>query len=150
MALIRHAVSRLEPAASAKGVRLLCLLPDEIITCRTDAQRVEQILVNVLGNAIRHTPLNSSVVVRMEQVDRLARVHVEDEGPGISEDQVDRVFDVYETKAGEERQGTGLGLPLSRRLAQLLRGNLYATVGPGAGGRFTLELPIGAESVPQL
>ena len=142
VAIIRHAVSRVEPAAVAKGVQLVCLLPDDIVTCRTDAQRVEQILVNVLGNAIRHTPDGSRVRVVMEHLDRLARVQVEDEGPGIAEDQIDRVFDVYETKAGEERRGTGLGLPLSRRLAQLLRGNLYATVVPGAGARFTLELPI--------
>lgn len=142
VALIRHALSRVEPAAAAKGVRLVSLLPDEIVTCRTDAQRVEQILVNVLGNAIRHTPDGSRVRVVMEHVDQVARMHVEDEGPGIPEDQVDRVFDVYETKAGEERLGTGLGLPLSRRLAQLLRGNLYATAVPGAGARFTLELPI--------
>lgn len=149
VAIIRHAVSRVEPAAAAKGVTLTCLLPDEVVTCRTDAQRVEQILVNVLGNAIRHTPGDSQVVVRMEHRDRVARVQVEDEGPGIPEDQVDRVFDVYETKAGEERRGTGLGLPLSRRLAQLLRGNLYAEVHPGAGGRFILELPIEVELAPK-
>jgi len=142
VAIIRHAVSRVEPAAAAKGVEIVHLLPDDVVTCRTDAQRVEQILVNVLGNAIRHTPEGSRVRVVMEHLDRLARVQVEDEGPGIPEDQIDRVFDVYETKAGEERLGTGLGLPLSRRLAQLLRGNLYATVVEGSGACFTLELPI--------
>lgn len=146
VAIIRHAVTRVEPAAAARRVQLVCLLPDEVITCRTDSQRVEQILVNVVGNAIRHTPEGSRVRIVMEHLDRLARVLVEDEGPGLSEDQVERIFDVYETKAGEERLGTGLGLPLSRRLAQLLRGNLYATTNPGSGGRFILELPIEVEA----
>jgi signal transduction histidine kinase len=139
--LIRHALARVEPAATAREVEIVSALPDGSITCRTDGQRVEQILLNLLGNAIRHTPEGSRVTVSMGQVDRTARIEIVDEGPGITEDQVERVFDVYETKAGEERLGTGLGLPLSRRLAQLLGGNLYATVTSGTGARFTLELP---------
>lgn len=142
VSIIRHAVAKVEPAAATKGVTVVSRLPDEVVACRTDAQRVEQILVNVLGNAIRHTPPQSQVEVGIAREEHLALVHVEDQGPGITEDQVERVFDVYETKAGEERLGTGLGLPLSRRLAQLLGGNLTVTTSPGRGARFTLELPL--------
>lgn len=144
VALIRHAIGRIEPVARSKEVRIETSLVSGPLPCRTDAQRVEQILVNLLGNAIRHTPHGSQVTVTVEHAGGLARVTVEDQGPGIGSDQVERVFDVYETKAGEERLGTGLGLPLSRRLAQLLHGNLFATARPGLGGMFTLELPIDA------
>lgn len=152
LTVVRQAISRLEPMAANKQVRLAPIFPDATITCRTDAQRVEQILLNLVGNAVRHTPPGSQVTITAEHVGQHARLSVADEGPGLEPDQVERVFDVYETKAGEERLGTGLGLPLSRRLAQLLGGNLYATPRPGKGGLFTLELPLdgnepgGAES----
>jgi signal transduction histidine kinase len=148
IAIIRHALARVEPAAAAKKVEIASALPEGSVACRTDAQRVEQILLNLLGNAIRHTPERSRVTVTMHHFDRTARIEIVDEGPGITEDQVERVFDVYETKAGEERLGTGLGLPLSRRLSQLLGGNLYATVTSPGGARFTLELPTQVEARP--
>ena len=66
---------------------------------------------------------------------------VEDEGPGIPESEFERVFDIYVTKPAGENQGVGLGLPLSRRLARLLGGELRAATGNGRGGRFVLELP---------
>lgn len=142
LSVIRHAISRVEPQAAVRQVRLVPEGRAEALTCWTDAQRVEQILLNLLGNAIRHTPEGSQVTITAERAGQHARISVADAGPGLEPDQVERVFDVYETKAGEERMGTGLGLPLSRRLAQLLGGNLYATPRPGGGGLFTLELPL--------
>ena len=66
---------------------------------------------------------------------------VEDEGRGFPPSDVERIFDIYVTKAGEESRGLGLGLPLSRRLARLLGGELRAVSRPGPGGGFVLELP---------
>jgi len=64
---------------------------------------------------------------------------VEDQGPGIAAEKVESIFDVYVTSAGEERLGHGLGLPLSRRLARLLKGDLLAISQPG--GLFVLRVP---------
>ena len=61
--------------------------------------------------------------------------------PGVPEDDLERIFDVYETKAGEEARGVGLGLPLSRRLARLLGGDLFAEARPAGGGHFVLDSP---------
>ena len=72
---------------------------------------------------------------------------VADQGPGIAAEQVELIFDVYVTSAGEERLGHGLGLPLSRRLARLLGGDLMAVPRPGAGGQFVLRVPA-VEEVP--
>lgn len=147
-AITRHALSRVEPAAAAKGVGFRAALPAHPLLGRTDAQRVEQILLNLLGNAIRHTPDQSVVTVTLEQAGARARLTIADQGVGVPRDQVERVFDIYETKAGEERLGTGLGLPLSRRLARLLGGDLYATPAAGTGGIFTLELPLESPGDP--
>jgi signal transduction histidine kinase len=102
---------------------------------------VEQILINLLTNAIKYAPERSTV--RLDIGGRAGRVvyRIDDDGPGVPESEVERIFDIYITKAGEESRGLGLGLPLSRRLARLLGGELYAVARPGEGGRFILEVP---------
>jgi len=146
-AIARRALGRVTPAAEAKQVRLELEVLPALPTCETDASRVEQILINLLGNAIHHTPEASAVHLGVSAGDGVVRYSVRDEGPGIPEGEVERVFDIYVTKAVGENRGVGLGLPLSRRLARLLRGELHAvpTV-HGEGGRFVLELPASPES----
>ncbi len=143
--VVRQAVARLTPTAEAKRVRLETRLPDDLPTCSTDARRVEQILVNLLGNAVRHTPPNSVVTVTVECRSPNVLFTIEDEGPGIPEDEVERIFDLYAT-TGSDKGGSGLGLPLSRRLARLLGGDLTAQHRPGAGGLLVLELSGTGES----
>jgi len=140
--VMRHAISRLTPAAETKGIRIQSTTPDRAPVCRTDPSRVEQILVNLLGNAIEHSPAGSTVRATLRPEGENLTFMIEDEGKGIAVADVERIFDVYETKAVEEGHGTGLGLPLSRRLARLLGGELKAVARPGMGGCFILELPI--------
>ncbi|HEU4474190.1 MAG TPA: ATP-binding protein, partial [Gemmatimonadales bacterium] len=115
-------------------------------TCETDASRVEQILVNLLGNAIQHTPKDSTVRVELAVRNGSITYTVRDEGPGIPATEVERIFDVYATNKEGDLRGTGLGLPLSRRLARLLGGDLDALPRPGEGGEFVLRLPATEES----
>lgn len=139
----RHAMARVTPVAQTKQVTLDLELEAGMPPCRTDPHRVEQILINLLGNAIRHTPAGSTVRVRVDSRESLAEFFIEDEGPGVQEPDLERIFDIYMTKAGDEGQGSGLGLPLSRRLARLLGGELRTVARPGEGGCFVLELPLG-------
>jgi signal transduction histidine kinase len=143
-AMARRAVVRVTPAAESRGVQLELDAPRELPSCETDASRVEQILVNLLTNAIRHTPDNTTVTLDLHRRGDRVVFAVTDEGPGIGPDDVEKVFDIYVTKAGEESRGIGLGLPLSRRLARLLGGELTAEARPGHGGAFFLELPVEA------
>lgn len=138
--VVRQALSRVTPSADGKRVRLNADLPAELPSCRTDPHRVEQILVNLLTNAIRHTPEGSVVRAAVEPVGRDVIFRIEDQGPGVPLDDLDRIFDIYQTKA-EEGKGSGLGLPLSRRLARLLGGELRAEARPSGGGCFVLQLP---------
>jgi signal transduction histidine kinase len=100
--------------------------------------------VNLLGNAIQHTAERSTVRLDITAGDRLIVYTVRDQGPGIPVDDVERIFDIYATKKEGDMRGVGLGLPLSRRLARLLGGNLRALSHPGEGGEFILELPASA------
>jgi signal transduction histidine kinase len=141
-AVARRAISHATPAAAQRSIELRSELAAAMPTCLTDAMRVEQILGNVLNNAVRHAPDGSLVLLRVGPGgDASLLFRVEDNGPGVPEDDLERIFDVYETKAGEEARGVGLGLPLSRRLARLLGGDLFAEANPGGGGRFVLRLP---------
>ena len=143
MATIRGAIQRVTPAASEKQLRFTTPSFDAPVVCRTDAHRVEQILVNLLTNAIRHTPAGSTITVSFEHRDGAATLTVDDQGPGVIPDDLERIFDIYYTTAGQEGTGagSGIGLPLSRRLARLLGGELTAVARP-EGGRFVLRLPI--------
>ena len=142
----RRAIGRVTPAANARGVDIEVQGGAGLPTCETDASRVEQILVNLLGNAIQHTPKDSTVRVELAVRNGSITYTVRDEGPGIPATEVERIFDVYATNKEGDLRGTGLGLPLSRRLARLLGGDLDALPRPGEGGEFVLRLPATEES----
>jgi signal transduction histidine kinase len=141
VSLANRAMGLVTPAANLKQVTLELRPSSGLPNCETDANRVEQILVNLLGNAIKYAPERSTVQLSVASREGRVVYQVEDEGPGVPPTDVERIFDIYVTKAGEESRGLGLGLPLSRRLAQLLGGELYAVSRPGKGGCFVLEVP---------
>ena len=140
-AVVRRAAGRVTPAADAAGVTVAVHAPDDLPTCETDASRVEQILVNLLGNAIQHSPGGGTVRLAVETTAGKVVCIVDNEGTGIPATELERIFDIYVSRKDGESRGVGLGLPLSRRLARLLGGELRAVARP-EGGRFMLELPL--------
>lgn len=141
--VIDRSIRLVTPSAVAKHVEIVLSVHENMATCYTDAHRVEQILVNILGNAVRHSPENTPVTITAFTTDDSFVVLIDDKGVGISEEDVERIFDIYYTKPGSEGGGSGLGLPLSRRLARLLGGELSAGNRREGGARFTLKLPRG-------
>jgi signal transduction histidine kinase len=145
VSMARRAIGRVTPAASLKQVTMNLIAGTGLPNCETDASRVEQILVNLLSNAIKHAPEQSCVTLSIAAVDKRVEYRVEDEGPGVPSAEVEGIFDIYVTRPGEEAQGLGLGLPLSRRLARLLGGELHAIAHPGRGACFVLDVPASEE-----
>jgi len=139
--MVQRASGRVTPLIESSAIRLEVDTPEHVGTIHTDAHRVEQILINLLGNAIRHAPTGSRITIRVLLRNSRVQIEVLDEGPGVAKDELDRIFDIYQTKGHEG--GVGLGLPLSRRLARLLGGDLRAEAREGMGGCFILELPAG-------
>ena len=139
--MARRALARVTPAAEAKRILLQVDVAPDLPSCETDASRVEQILINLFGNAINHAPEGSTIRLEVTAKEPMVIYTLQDEGSGIEESDLERIFDIYVTKSAGESQGTGLGLPLSRRLARLLGGELRALARPGRGGCFILELP---------
>ena len=137
----KRAVGRVTPAAQARRVTLVLEVARSLPTCETDASRVEQILVNLLGNAIQHTPEGTSVRLEVSARDGLVVFTVRDEGPGVPATELEHIFDIYTTRKEGDMRGVGLGLPLSRRLARLMGGDLLAVATAAGGGEFRLSLP---------
>jgi signal transduction histidine kinase len=145
ISIATRSIRRVTPAAELKQVELHLTSAPGLPSCDTDANRLEQILVNLLGNAIKYAPAHSVVRVSVATRGRRVIYQVEDEGPGVTASEAEGIFDIYVTTVGEESSGLGLGLPLSRRLARLLGGELRAVAQPGKGGRFVLEVPISSK-----
>jgi signal transduction histidine kinase len=138
---VRRAIAGVEPAAAAKRIRLSADYAGGAPMLRTDPVRLEQILVNLLSNAVRHSPEGETVAVQVEAADGEVRFGVHDRGPGIPLEQQARIFEPFERVDPHSGIGTGLGLPVSRRLADVLGGRLTVASVPGSGATFLLVLP---------
>jgi PAS domain S-box-containing protein len=110
-----------------------------------DADRLQQILLNLLTNAVKFTPGGGRISVACERAGERVRVHVRDTGVGVPAYHLERIFEpfVQVTPQGDEQHGVGLGLAISRNLARVMNGELTLRSEPGAGSVFTLELPGG-------
>ena len=129
------------PLADEHGTSLSFKHPDEPMTVVTDPRRVRQILLNLLSNAIKFG-MKKPIEVSCEKTgDGGVTVSVKDEGEGISTEDQSRIFEEFVQVSPTQQMGTGLGLPISRRLATLLDGSLDVKSVPGKGSVFTLKLP---------
>src|SRR2546426_2292394 len=133
--------STLFPYTTLFRSRLLTEYSNGAATLRTDPVRLEQILVNLLSNAVRHSPAGETVVVRVEQGSSDVWFRVVDHGPGVPPELRMRIFEPFERFDPHSGLGTGLGLPVSRRLAEVLGGTLSVESGVKPGATFTLVLP---------
>jgi signal transduction histidine kinase len=138
--LAEEAVIMLEAAAEERRVSIQ-LEASRRLPASGDERAVIQILVNLIGNAIRHSPVGSRVTLRFSRTDNMACVSVEDQGSGIAAKDQERIFERFE-RATDDQSGTGLGLAISRRLARSMGGDVSLDPDASTGARFKLTLPI--------
>lgn len=139
VALATEAGGMLEATAHPRRVRIV-LEPSKPVEARGEPRGIIQILVNLVGNAVRHSPRGGTVTLSFESTEGVARAHVTDQGPGIDPADQQRIFERFERVKGGEG-GTGLGLAIARRLAHSMGGDILLDSAPGQGSRFTLSLP---------
>lgn len=139
--LARRAVGLLGMKAEEKGIRIDAPRTDDQMPATGEFRRVLQVLLNLLGNAIRYSPENSEIWIRVDREGDRAMVTVADQGQGIDPEQQAVVFEKFERLGRTDSGGSGLGLYIARRLARAMDGDLTVDSAPGQGARFTLSLP---------
>jgi len=130
--------------------KILVEYPEELILARMDARLVVQVLINLVDNAIKYTPAGSEIKVTVKKTEGYVAFHVADDGPGISEDDKPRVFEMFFT--GENRiadgcRSLGLGLPLCKSIINAHGGELILTDNEPSGAIFTFTLPVGEVNI---
>jgi len=142
---IHDAVDQVHESISQRGLRLDLALPEQPLAVSGDAERLTQILSNLLCNAVQYSDDGGAVTLSAETAEDRVRVHVRDSGVGIAPDDLPKVFEPFSRLSASKARhlgGLGLGLPLARELAELHGGSLEArSDGPGHGSEFVLELP---------
>jgi signal transduction histidine kinase len=143
-AVVLDAVRTIQPAAEAKGITLDVRL-DSNLTVLCDRDRMQQVMWNILSNAIKFTPSEGCVTVRCDRQGGQVRIAVRDTGIGIAPEHLPFVFHRFwqaDTGASREFGGLGLGLALARHIIELHGGSIVAeSAGEGTGTLFTLTLP---------
>lgn len=137
----RRAAGILAVRAQERGISIDAPRVGEHLPAIAEFRRVLQVLLNLVGNAIRYSPDNSQVWIRLEPEGARAKLIVADQGPGLSAEQQERVFEKFERLGRSDETGSGLGLYISRRLARAMGGELTVESAPGQGARFILDVP---------
>jgi len=145
-ALIEAALETVRPAAEAKGVRIESMLDPKAGPVSGDPSRVQQIVWNLLSNALKFTPRGGKIQVRLQRVNSHIEFSVADTGIGIRADFLPHVFDRFRQADGSTTRGhggLGIGLSIARHLVELHGGTLRAaSLGEGCGATFTVDLPL--------
>ncbi len=144
IAVTKEAIIAVEPLVSRKQLSLTSEFAAASIPIRTDAVKLRQILINLLGNAVKFTQRGAITVNVSLASDETVAFAIKDTGPGIAPYDLNRIFDAFTQASGSlsrSHEGTGLGLSVSRELTRLLGGDLVVTSELGVGSVFTAILP---------
>ncbi len=137
----------MQGAGSARDVTVRCNAGEQELAVLGDADRLMQVIGNLVSNAVRVSPPAHAVTVSATRVDGMARVMVDDEGPGIPPAFRERLFRRFERANEQQGTGTGLGLAISREIIQRHDGRIWFEDRPGGGTRFAFSLELVRETV---
>ena len=140
----RRAAGLFVVKALDRKIRLVPPGPEQSAVATGEFRRALQILMNLVGNAVRYAPEESEVRIETGRGDGQAWIAVLDQGAGVPEESRERIFEKFERLGRSDAGGSGLGLYISRRLALAMGGDIRVDDAPGGGARFTLFLPTGS------
>ncbi|NNJ12360.1 HAMP domain-containing histidine kinase [Chloroflexales bacterium ZM16-3] len=145
-ALAERAVARLATQFAEKGVALTTVVAPGLPAVAADADRMVQVLINLLGNALQHTPADGAVALTVAHDDAAVRFEVRDSGAGVAAAHLPHLFErFYRVDKARARAtgGSGIGLTISKALVEAHGGQIWAaSAGPGQGSTFTFTLPV--------
>jgi signal transduction histidine kinase len=141
--LVRSTIERLAPSAQAKGIELELKKTNTPLHLQADPGHIQQVLMNIIGNAIKFSPEKGKISIKVESIDGKTVFCVKDNGPGISKNEHKQIFQKYyrEPSVRENIDGAGLGLTISKRIVVAHNGSIWLNSEPGKGSTFCFSLP---------
>jgi signal transduction histidine kinase len=140
IALAEEIVKTFETLAGSKKISLVKEFPDKAVTVNADRDKLTQVFINLMANAVKFTD-KGSVTVKIVDMQGEVEVEIQDTGPGIPRNQADKVFDKFVRVAAEKKEGTGLGLPIAKDIIVLHKGRIRVESEIGKGSKFIFILP---------
>jgi signal transduction histidine kinase len=142
--LIDKAAAVIQPSAERKNLEVRVVRDDNLPDIIGDAERLHQVLLNLLGNAVKYTDAGDTVTIQAEVNDDALLIRVADTGPGIPKDQLPRLFQKFKRLPSHEGKtsGTGLGLVVARQIVEAHQGTIWVESQVGQGSCFFVRLPI--------
>ncbi|MEJ2738724.1 MAG: ATP-binding protein, partial [Dehalococcoidia bacterium] len=147
--LVEKTAASAHAAAAAQEITLHVDLPEHLPPCRIDAQRISQVLHNLIDNALAHTPEGGTVTVSARQIDQQVEISVSDTGKGIPEKDLPNIFErFYRVDRSRTRTtgGSGLGLTISKGLIEAHGGKIEVESTTGKGSRFRFTIPLASDN----
>jgi len=145
VAIIRRVATSIAPLSMEKRLRITLKAAPDLPPAYADPNRMEQVLMNLLGNAVKFTPENGEIALSCEQEGAFLRCSVRDTGVGIPPEDLPRIFDKFHQvrmKRATKTKGTGLGLTIVKFLVEAHGGFVWAESTPGQGATFTFTVPV--------
>lgn len=139
--LVQRCVDLMQSLAQKKLIKFV-IDANEEIELEADSGLIERIFINLIGNAIKFTPTNGTITVGLRKENGKLKAWVEDTGPGIPPEYIDRIFDKFEQVKGQKAGGTGLGLTISKHIAEAHGGRIWAEYRENKGAKFVFEIPL--------
>ncbi len=139
---VREALDLLRPLAEAQSISLEERLSEDLPPVLADSSRIQQVLSNLIGNAIKFTPAGGRVCVRVEADDREVRIGVADNGAGIPAEQLPHIFGHFWQANQNDRRGIGLGLVIAKGIVEAHNGRIWVESRLGEGSTFFFTLPV--------
>jgi signal transduction histidine kinase len=141
IAVVCDAVEMLRPLAKSSSLRLRPVFEDNLPRILVDPSRIQQVLSNLIGNAIKFTPAGGAITVRAEQTADGVRIAVTDSGPGIAAEELPHVFGRFWQGRRTDRRGLGLGLAIAKAIVEAHGGRIWVESHLGTGSTFFFTVP---------
>jgi len=138
--LAKETLKNFERLATEKQIEIKKEFPSSCITLSADKDKLTQVFINLLGNAMKFTD-KGEVIIRIIDLQGEVQVEIQDSGPGMDKDNLSKIFDKFVRIFAEKKEGTGLGLPIAKDIVELHKGRIRAESTPGKGSTFVFNLP---------
>jgi signal transduction histidine kinase len=139
--LIDEIVANNGEEISKKQLTIKKAIPEDIGLLWADKDKVTQIIVNILSNAIKYTPSGGNIAITLSSNDNEMRFEISDTGSGLAKKDIDKLFNKFERIFSEKQEGTGLGLSIAKDIVELHKGKIWVESEIGKGSRFIFTLP---------